>query len=108
MIDDIASLTEAWEVKLSTVAVPATGTPKVLGANPARWIVYFQTQGAIIGNPTLLPWSPNSSISFSLNGMTTPTRFSQKDDGPLPAGEWYVSTGGGGFNLLVAELIWKG
>lgn len=108
MIDNVASLVSAWDVQPLTVAVPAGTATQVLGADPLRWIVYFQAPGALFPPVDLIPFSPQSGIRFDLSSFfASPLRLDQRDHGPLVSGAWYL-TSGAPFTLSVLSVCWKG
>lgn len=109
MIDNISQLVSAWDVELLQVAVPGGATTKVIGNDPLRWILLIQFPAALLPPVQLIPWSPSSGLQFDGTSMfDRPERFDQRDWGPLVAGEWYITNGGGPFNISVASIRWKG
>lgn len=108
MPDNVQSLVQYWEaVPLSVAVVPATAQ-LVLGSDPLRWCVYFQSPAMLIPPVDLIPLTPSSGIRFDLSSFfSSPLRLDQRDHGILVPGEWYL-TSGGAFTLSILSLRWKG
>jgi hypothetical protein len=109
MADDIARLPSLWDVKPRTVAVAGASSGLVIGADSERWMIVFQIIPPLAGPTLLFPWSQNIGLRFDVTGFNAGVgRFDQRDWGPFPAGPWYISNPGAGFNLFIVEFVWKG